>query len=257
MAGLDNPDVDADVLHDINGLADRLPGWAEAAVAPAAEAVLPAAMALLSVAAWLVVRRRPDAVPAVAGIAWAVVAAGIAFLVNVPIRGFVGRPRPLADHPDVVVLLDGRTGFSFVSDHATMAMAVAVALLLVHRSLGCWAFALAVFQGFLRVLMGVHYPTDVIGGFALGTAVALLLAPAAQAGLTPLIAACAGTRRLAWVARPQSAGGRSGGEPWAGPPDGAGAETAEPETEEEPEREGRPPAEPVAGRHRASRSLAA
>ena len=35
--------------------------------------------------------------------------------------------------------------------------------------------------------MGVHYPTDVIGGFALGTAVALLLAPLALALLTRLM----------------------------------------------------------------------
>ena len=37
--------------------------------------------------------------------------------------------------------------------------------------------------------MGVHYPTDVIGGFALGTAVALLLAPLAMMLLTPLTTA--------------------------------------------------------------------
>lgn len=37
--------------------------------------------------------------------------------------------------------------------------------------------------------MGVHYPTDVIGGFALGTAVALLLSPLAMALLTPVMKA--------------------------------------------------------------------
>ena len=44
--------------------------------------------------------------------------------------------------------------------------------------------------------MGVHYPTDVVGGFALGTAVVLLLAPLAQLLLTPVVAAVARSPRL-------------------------------------------------------------
>ena len=56
--------------------------------------------------------------------------------------------------------------------------------------------------------MGVHYPTDVIGGFALGTAVALLLAPLAMMLLTPLTTTIAGSR-VGWLiqaARPAPAG---------------------------------------------------
>lgn len=110
---------------------------------------------------------------------------------NIPIRGFVERPRPFKDHQGLEVLIAGKTDFSFVSDHATLAMALGVGLFVAHRGFGLAAIGLALAEGFARVYMGVHYPTDVIGGFALGTAIALLLAPPALALLTPLISAVA------------------------------------------------------------------
>ncbi|MDT0305586.1 phosphatase PAP2 family protein [Streptomyces sp. DSM 44917] len=207
MAGTDgfvNPEAELDLLHDLNGLADRLPGWAGDGVALAGQAVLPALLGVLILAAWLRVRRRPDAAPAVAGVAWALLAAGIAYAVNAPIRGFVARPRPFADHPDLHVLGPAPGGYSFVSDHAGVAMAVAVALFLVHRALGAAAFGLALLVGLSRVMAGAHYPSDVLGGFALGAAVALLLAPPAQAALTRLALACAARRRLSWLVRPSA-----------------------------------------------------
>ncbi|MDT0343406.1 phosphatase PAP2 family protein [Streptomyces litchfieldiae] len=207
MAGLDsldNPEVELDVLYDINGLADRMPGWAESAVTFLGEHGILFALVLLIVGAWFLVRRRADAVTAVAGTAWAGLAAGVAYLVNAPIRDFVARPRPFVDHPEVNVLVEGKDGYSFVSDHASVAMAVAVGLFLVHRTLGVVAFALALFQGFARVFLGVHYPSDVIGGFALGMAVALLLAPLAMASLTPPVRFAARTRALGWLARPRA-----------------------------------------------------
>lgn len=129
---------------------------------------------------WGSVRRRAspeESVSGVAGTLWAPLAASVAVLVNIPIRGFVERPRPFHDHDGLDVLVDGKTDFSFVSDHATVAMALGVGLFLVHKRIGLAAIGLALAEGFCRVYMGVHYPTDVVGGFALGTAVALLLAP--------------------------------------------------------------------------------
>ncbi|RKN41840.1 phosphatase PAP2 family protein [Streptomyces hoynatensis] len=224
MAGLDNTDAELDVLYEFNDFAGRLPGWAARTASFLGETGLPLALVLLIVLAWFLVRRRPDAPTAVAGVLWAGPAAAVTWLVNMPIRDFVARPRPFVDHPDLEPLVDGKTGYSFVSDHAGIAMAIAVALFLVHRTLGLVAFALALCQGLARVLLAVHYPTDVIGGFALGTASALLFAPPAMAVLPPLVRAGARTRWLGWIARPQAPAGAAGeaGAAGAAGEDGAG-----------------------------------
>ncbi|MGK5448417.1 phosphatase PAP2 family protein [Streptomyces radiopugnans] len=194
MAEWDNPDVE--LLHDINGLAREAPGWADHFMEYVGEYGTIAALGLLGLWAWWTARRRPDAVSAVAGLVWAPLAAGVAVLVNVPIREFVERPRPFLTHDGLEVLVDGKKDFSFVSDHATLAMALAVGIFMVNRRLGLVGILVAVFAGFCRVYMGVHYPTDVIGGLALGTAVTLLLAPVALALLTPLLRAMAASPRI-------------------------------------------------------------
>lgn len=191
MAGLAvsgaNPDVG--LLFDINGLAKDAPGWFDRIMQFTGEWGLLLAMVLLVLGCWWSVRRRQDAAASVAAVVWAPLAAAIAVLVNVPIRGFVERPRPFKDHDGLQVLISGKNDYSFVSDHATIAMALAVGLFIVNRKYGLIGLGLAALEGFCRVYMGVHYPTDVIGGFALGTAVALLLSPLATALLTPVMTA--------------------------------------------------------------------
>ncbi|MGW4915724.1 phosphatase PAP2 family protein [Streptomyces albidoflavus] len=206
MAGLEttgsNPDVG--LLYDINGLTATAPDWVDRVVTVAGEYGLILALVLLTVWTWWRVRRtdcREEAAGAVAAVVWAPLAAGIALLVNIPIRGFVGRPSPAEQHRGIEELVAVRGDFSFVSDHATLAMALAVGLFIAHRRAGLAGIALAVLLGFSRVYLGVHYPTDVIGGLALGTAVALLLSPLASALLTPLaklIARSAKVGRLVW-----------------------------------------------------------
>ncbi|WP_225098099.1 phosphatase PAP2 family protein [Streptomyces sp. CoH27] len=202
-----NPDVG--LLYDINGLAKDAPHWFDRIMESVGEYGLLVAMVLLVVWCWWSVRRRggENAASSVAALVWAPLAAAIAVLVNIPIRGFVQRPRPFVDHQGLDVLVSGKTDFSFVSDHATITMALGVGLFVAHRRFGIAGIGLALFEGFCRVYMGVHYPTDVIGGFALGTAVALLLSPAAMALLTPLMRAVERSRRAGWIVRRRSAVG--------------------------------------------------
>jgi undecaprenyl-diphosphatase len=203
MAGLaesgSNPDVD--LLYDINGLAKDAPHWFDRVMEYVGEYGLLLAMVLLVLWCWWSVRRRggEDAASSVAALVWAPLAAGIAVLVNVPIRGFVERPRPFHDHQGLDVLVTGKTDYSFVSDHATITMAMGVALFVANRKFGIAGIVLALLEGFCRVYMGVHYPTDVVGGFALGTAVALLLSPLAMALLTPVTKAVERSPRGGWL----------------------------------------------------------
>ncbi|MEU4683733.1 phosphatase PAP2 family protein [Streptomyces xinghaiensis] len=198
------PGPDVDLLYDINGLTAGTPHWFDRVMEWTGEYGTVFALLLLVVWCWWSVRKRPDAPLAVAGLVWAPLATGLALLVNIPIRNFVERPRPFLDHQGLEVLVDGKTDYSFVSDHSTMAMAMAVGVFVVHRRFGLAAIFLAVLAGFCRIYMGVHYPTDVIGGFALGTAVTLLLAPLAMAMLTPLTRTVAGSR-AGWLVQSRAA----------------------------------------------------
>ncbi|MFF9195094.1 phosphatase PAP2 family protein [Streptomyces sp. NPDC014779] len=210
MAGLasDGSNPDVSLLYDINGLAKTAPPWFDRVMEFTGEYGIVLGLVLVVLGCWWSVRRRAataDSVSGLAALLWAPLAAGIALLVNVPIRGFVERPRPFKDHQGLEVLVAGKTDFSFVSDHATLTMAVAVGVFIAHRRFGLLAIGLALAEGFCRVYMGVHYPTDVVGGLALGTAVALLLAPLALALLTPLVSAVARSRRGALLVRSRRA----------------------------------------------------
>lgn len=187
-----NPDIN--LLRGINNLAKQAPRGVDRVVEFFGEYGLIALTALLAGWCWWRVARRArraEAPAAVAGVLWAGVAAGIAVLLDFPIRALVQRPRPAAEYDGIDVLIHGTHGSSFASAHTALVSAVAVGLFMVSRAYGSVAIVLAVAEGFCRVYLGVQYPTDVIGGFALGAATALLLAPLGLALLTAL------TRRLA------------------------------------------------------------
>ncbi|MYW67803.1 phosphatase PAP2 family protein [Streptomyces sp. SID8379] len=201
-----NPDVT--LLYDINGLAEGAPGWFDRTMEFVGEYGILLGLVLVVLWCWWGARKREtldDAASSVAAVVWAPLAAAVAVLVNVPIRGFVERPRPFKDHDGLTVLVDGKNDFSFVSDHATLAMAIAAGLFVANRKFGFVAIGLAALEGFCRVFMGVHYPTDVVGGFALGTAVALLLSPLASALITPVarvVGRAGRVSRLVWAPEP-------------------------------------------------------
>jgi len=87
-------------------------------------------------------------------------------------KEFLGLPRPLAVLPEEMVTVIGpglRRG-AFPSGHtATMALFAGIWALSTSRRLFHWmALTLAVLVGVSRMAVGVHWPTDVLGGFALG-----------------------------------------------------------------------------------------
>ena len=197
-------DIDWSLTSSVNGLARDLPHAVDSALGFLGEYGVPLASLLVLLGAWLWARRRPDAAESVAGVLWAGLAAGVALILNVPVRAMVERPRPFVSHPGQLdLLMNHQANGSFASDHATFTMALAVGLLLVSRRFGLIALGLAGFEGLLRVFMGVHYPTDVIGGFALGTATTLLLAPIAMAVLAPFVHGVTRTSLAALVQSPR------------------------------------------------------
>lgn len=112
--------------------------------------------------------------------------AALALVIGVVIAQIVDRSRPFVDHAaSVHRLIPHAADSGFPSDHATASFAIATALLLRHRGLGLVALAGAALLSVGRVVLGVHYPTDVLAGAALGAASAF--AVARVAGRVPAV----------------------------------------------------------------------
>jgi undecaprenyl-diphosphatase len=109
----------------------------------------------------------------------AVVAAGLTFLLGLALNQFIllfiHRLRPYDD--GITHLLIARSAdFSFPSDHATAAFAIAAAFLL-HglRRTGLWFLAASILVMISRVYIGTHFVSDVLGGAMTAAAAALLV----------------------------------------------------------------------------------
>lgn len=106
----------------------------------------------------------------------AVLSAGLALAIGKVISELVDRARPFVADPHGVHLFAAHAADpGFPSDHATAAFAIAVAILVRKRAWGIVALVLAAVLSVGRVALGVHYPSDVIAGAALGSAAALAL----------------------------------------------------------------------------------
>ena len=167
--------MDSDLLHALNSFFVRHDAVEDTVVAyvNAAELLFLAALLVAFVLTSRDRRRAARRAVIAAGLS-----AGLALGVAQVIARVVDRPRPFVADPSSVHLFARHAADAgFPSDHATAAFAIAVAILLRDRRWGAVALAFACVLAVGRVAMGVHYPSDVLGGAALGAACALLLWP--------------------------------------------------------------------------------
>ena len=95
----------------------------------------------------------------------------VAVGLNQPLGHLVHERRPYDQLSGVLVLLPRSADFSFPSDHAVMAGAVSVGVLLVSLRLGLLTVVAGVLLAADRVYTGVHFPLDVLAGLAFGALV--------------------------------------------------------------------------------------
>jgi undecaprenyl-diphosphatase len=106
----------------------------------------------------------------------AAASAAVALAIGVVLSHLIDRARPFVTDPGGVHQFTHHTADAgFPSDHATASFAIATAILLRNRRWGAVAMVLATLLAITRVAIGVHYPSDVLAGAALGAATALAL----------------------------------------------------------------------------------
>ena len=95
---------------------------------------------------------------------------GGSYLISTSIKMAIGRKRPLVE--DLPHLMATPTGLSFPSSHSSSSFAAARAYGRLLPSLPLYAAASA--MAFSRLYLGVHYPSDIAAGAALGSVLGTL-----------------------------------------------------------------------------------
>jgi membrane-associated phospholipid phosphatase len=170
-------DLDAGVTDTLHAWALQHPGWIDAAVwwtnifSPTG-----LRLAALILVIWLV-RRRARRLAL-----WVVTTMVVGGLLGMVLKLLVGRHRP-----DLLDPVARAAGFSFPSGHAlnaALAAGVFVLVLLPFARDGkrwlLWgaAIAVTVLTGLSRIVLGVHWTSDVVAGWLLGVAVVAVTAAA-------------------------------------------------------------------------------
>lgn len=99
------------------------------------------------------------------------IATGLVYLMS---NALYFHSRPFAEFP-INLLFYQPTDPSFPSNSAAVVFAIAVAILLADRKAGAFLLFLAFLHGFSRIYVGIHYPSDVLAGAAIGALTAFLI----------------------------------------------------------------------------------
>ncbi len=167
-------DIDTELLSLLNR-----PGtpWLDGVMGAASNrGVLLAVAALAAIYVWLKSPHRALAAVLLA------ISIGATDLVSVRlVKPAVDRPRPCKVEPrHVLYPLGCGSGWSFPSTHASDTAAAAAVFSWAVPRLSPLGVAIAVLVGVSRVYLGVHWPTDVLAGWALGALVGMAVVALAR-----------------------------------------------------------------------------
>lgn len=104
-------------------------------------------------------------------------AIGLNIALTTGLKYAVNRKRPYIQYPNDIIQRTESGKYSFPSGHTSNAFAAATAVTLATKKwyVAVPAYVYACGVGYSRMRLGVHFPTDVLGGMAIGIGSSLLI----------------------------------------------------------------------------------
>lgn len=187
--------IDLGLAEHANRFAQQHDGWEDPArlYAQISEPLFLLLVALLVIGGFALRRPRLLVTGLLAGLSSAV-----ALLVAYGISALVDRPRPFVAHHEIHAFLVHAPDPGFPSDHSTAAFAIAGVLVYRYGLRAIPVLVAAAALAVSRVVIGLHYPSDVLAGAVIGLLVAtgvgvLADRPGATGGTTAVL------RRWPWL----------------------------------------------------------
>lgn len=84
------------------------------------------------------------------------------------LKNLIGRERPIGDEFNFNFIIPKPTSYSFPSGHTTSSFAAFGVCLFKKAKYRWWVLGLSSLIAFSRLYLHVHYPSDILGGIALG-----------------------------------------------------------------------------------------
>lgn len=110
------------------------------------------------------------------GVCSLIALAGSLLVNNVILKNLVARTRPYDVIEGLHSLIGKQNDFSFPSGHTGSSFAAATVMFCgLKKRYGSFAMILAALIGFSRMYVGVHYPSDVIGGALIGAVIGYMV----------------------------------------------------------------------------------
>lgn len=190
--------MDAALVEWLNGWAGKVNWLDNIVLALVSDYFFPVAGSLFLFGLWFYgkgINRITNQLNVIAG----VMGIGFANLITQIINHSIYRPRPFVEL-DLILLFYRPSDSSFPSNTAALGFAIATAIFFRFRRLGCFAYLLAIIYGLARIYSGVHYPTDIIAGSAVGVAGAASAYFVTTRVLKPLVLRLLGLGRYVFLA---------------------------------------------------------